>query len=105
MSGVAVSVGALAITATLALGCSAIGAAAAHATRVSAVADAAALAAADAASGAVSGAPCDRAAEVAGRGGAAVTMCTVDDLITTVRVEADFGLWQAAAQARAGPPP
>lgn len=105
MSGLAVSVGALAITATLAVGCGSIGAAAAHATRLSAVADAAALAAADAASGAVSGAPCERAAEIAARGGAALTGCTLEGLVATVRVEAGFGLLPAAARARAGPPP
>ncbi len=105
MSGTTLSVGALALTATLAVGCASVGAAAAHATRLSAVADAAALAAADAASGAAPGIPCERAVEIADRAGAAVTACDVDGLIATVRVEARFGVLPAAARARAGPPP
>lgn len=104
MSGTALSVGALAITATLALGCASIGAAAAHATRLSGVADAAALAAADAATGAISGVPCERAAELTARAGATLAACTVEGMIATVRVDAAFGVFPAAARARAGPP-
>ncbi|WP_292830964.1 helicase [Microbacterium sp.] len=105
MSGTALSVGALALTATLAVGCASMGAAAAHATRLSGLADAAALAAADSASGATSGVPCERAAEIAARGGASLALCDVSGLVATVRLEAGFGLLPAAARARAGPPP
>lgn len=105
MSGTALSVGALAITAALAVGCASVGAAAAHATRLSGIADAAALAAADAASGAVGGVPCERAGDIAARGGAELAFCEVDEMIATVRIEAGFGLFPAAARARAGPPP
>ena len=105
MSGLALSVGALAVTLTLAVGCASLGAAAAHATRLSATADAAALAAADTASGLLSGIPCERAAEVAARGGASLSACDMDGLVATVHIEAGFGLLPAAARARAGPPP
>lgn len=105
MSGTALAVGALALTAALAVGYASVGAASAHATRLAGTADAAALAAADAASGAVRGIPCERAEEIAARAGAALVACDLVGLIASVRVEANFGLLPAAARARAGPPP
>ncbi len=105
MAGTAVVIGALAVTATLALGYGAVGAAAAHATRLTGVADAAALAAADAASGAIPGGPCERATELAEPAGAALTVCQVDGMVATVQIDAAFGIMGSAARARAGPPP
>ncbi|WP_298744675.1 Rv3654c family TadE-like protein [uncultured Microbacterium sp.] len=105
MSGLALSVGALAVTVTLAVGCASLGAAAAHATRLSATADAAALAAADTASGLLAGIPCERAAEIVTRSGASLSECDVDGPVATVHVEKGFGLLPASARARAGPPP
>ncbi len=104
MSGTALSVGALALTAALAVGCASVGAAAAHAIRLSGVADAAALAAADAASGAIGGVPCERASEIAERAGATLAACVIEGMIATVRVDDPFGLLPASARARAGPP-
>lgn len=105
MAGSALAVGVLAVAAALGVGYAAVGAASARAAHVTGVADAAALAAADAASGAVSGVPCERAAEVAARGGAAVVSCAVEGLFATVEVAASVGLLSAHARARAGPPP
>jgi len=105
MSGAALSLGALAVTATLALGCAAVGSAAIRTVRLSGVADAAALAAADAATGAVPGTPCERAADLADLGGARLISCELDGLLATVHLEAPFGLFPASARARAGPAP
>ncbi len=105
MAGSALAVGVLAIAATLGVGYAAVGAASARSAQVAGAADAAALAAADAASGAVSGVPCERAAEVAARAGAAIVSCTVDGLIATVEVAGSVGVLSAHARARAGPPP
>lgn len=105
MAGAATAVGIAATVAVLTVGLGAVGAAGAHAQRLAAAADGAALAAADAASGAVAGVPCEHASEVAAAFGAAVSMCELDGLVATVRVSADFGALPASAAARAGPPP
>lgn len=105
MSGLSLAVGALAVTATLAMGCASVGVAASRSIRSASAADASALAAADAASGAVTGVPCERAAEIAARHGAALAVCTVDGLIATVEVTVPVGVFTARARARAGPPP
>lgn len=105
MSGLSLAIGALAVTATLAMGCAGIGVAASRSIRAASAADASALAAADAASGAVVGVPCERAAEIAARHGAALEDCTVEGLIATVEVSAPVGVFTARARARAGPPP
>lgn len=105
MSGSATTVGILAVTATLTVGFVTAGAAAAASARAAGAADAAALAAADTASGLVPGDPCARAAEVAGRVGAAVSACRIDGLIATVEVSIGVGPLDARARARAGPPP
>lgn len=68
-------------------------------------ADAAALAAADAVSGAIPGTPCELAAAVAQRNGAALTVCDVDGLEASVEVALDASFARLSARARAGPPP
>jgi len=105
MAGTAAALGALAVTGVMAVGVSAAGAAGISAARAGAAADAAALAAADAATGAASGIPCERAAEVAAAGGAALLTCTLTDVMATVAVRVGTGLLAAEARARAGPPP
>ena len=109
MAGTAAGIGALAITATLALGVGATGAATIRAARAAGAADAAALAAADGASGAVPlGAgetACSVAAAVASASGAELIACDLDGLVATVRVEVGAGPFAAQARARAGPPP
>ncbi|GEP49085.1 helicase [Microbacterium saccharophilum] len=105
MSGLSLAVGALAVTATLAVGYTGVGVAASRSIRAAAAADASALAAADAASGAAVGVPCDRAAEIAARHGASVAVCAVDGLIATVEVTVPVGVFTARGRARAGPPP
>lgn len=105
MAGTSLSVGVVGVTAVLAVGLVAVGGAAVQAQRVAGVADAAALAAADAASGALTGAPCDRAAQVVATISARLTRCELDDLIATVTVEGRLAGLTVAASARAGPPP
>lgn len=105
MAGVVLTVGVLAVTATLAVGVAAAGAASARMVRVGGAADAAALAAADAATGAISGVPCERAGEVGALVHAVVRSCTVEGVVATVTVTAPFGPFEATARARAGPPP
>lgn len=105
MAGSALAVGVLAVTATLATGLAIAGAASVRVVQLAGVADAAALAAADAASGAVSGVPCERAEQLATRGGATLAACTLDGLVATVAVSAPFGTLTASARSRAGPPP
>ncbi|QAY58786.1 helicase [Microbacterium protaetiae] len=105
MAGAVLAVGAIGAAAALTVALAAVGSAAVQSQRAADAADAAALAAADAASGAVTGIPCDRAAEVARAGGAAVTACAVDGLIATVTVSVPFGALSATAVARAGPAP
>ena len=105
MPGAALAVGVLVVTASLAVGCAAVGVTAVRATRLGATADAAALAAADAASGAVPGVPCERAADIARRGGADLVECGVDGVVATVVVTMALGPFRARAAARAGPAP
>jgi len=105
MAGTAAALGALAVTGVMAVGMGAMGAASIYAARAGAAADAAALAAADTATGAASGVPCERAAEVAASGGAALITCTLTDMTATVAVRVGAGLLAADARARAGPPP
>ncbi len=105
MAGAALAVGALAVTASLAVGGGLVALAAIGSARAAGVADAAALAAADAASGAVTGTPCERAAQVAGSASASVLACDLDGLIATVRVQVRVGPFAPEARARAGPPP
>lgn len=105
MSGAALAAGALAVTATLAVGIAGVGVAAVRSVSAAGIADAAALAAADAASGAIGGVPCERAAQIAARGGAELASCSVEMLIATVEVAVPVGVFHARARARAGPPP
>lgn len=105
MAGAVLSIGLVACTATLTVGLVTAGGAAMYSQHLAGIADAAALAAADAASGAITGAPCDRAAEIASVAGTRVGSCQVDALIATVVVEGLFGILPAHASARAGPPP
>jgi secretion/DNA translocation related TadE-like protein len=105
MAGAALSVAVLVVTASLSVASAAAGAATVRATRLGLAADAAALAAADAASGAVTGVPCDRAAEIARRGGAQIVECGVDGLVATVVASIAIGPFPVRAAARAGPPP
>lgn len=105
MAGSALAVGVLAVTATLAAGVAAAGIASVRIVQLSGVADAAALAAADAASGAAAGVPCERADELAARGGASLASCELDGLVATVSVTAPVGVLTATARARAGPQP
>lgn len=72
--------------------------------RVSGAADAAALAAANTASGLVSGAPCDRASEVARLNGARLGSCHVAGLEVIVSAQQILGGLPIAVWARAGPP-
>ncbi|ALJ19486.1 hypothetical protein [Microbacterium sp. No. 7] len=104
MAGTAVAAGVLAATAVFAAGVATAGAASVRSVQVAGVADAAALAAADAASGAVPGVPCERAGQLAARGGATLVACEVDGLVAVVEVSAPFGVFAASARARAGPP-
>jgi hypothetical protein len=103
MAGVALSVGALAVAATLAVGCAAAGTASSRAVQLSGVADSAALAAADAASGAVTGIPCERAEQMVARAGARLEACVMTDAEATVSVSVPFGPLSFRARARAGP--
>ncbi|WP_405372393.1 MULTISPECIES: Rv3654c family TadE-like protein [unclassified Microbacterium] len=105
MAGTAMTVGTVAVVATLAVGLTTAGLASATSARASGAADAAALAAADTASGLVVGVPCARAAEVAERVGASVESCTLSGLVATVQITVPFGAFSARAKARAGPPP
>lgn len=104
MAGSALSLGVVAVCATLAVGFAAAGAASVQAVRMAGIADAAALAAADAASGAVTGIPCERATDVATQGGAVLADCRLDGLVATVAVTASIGPLTVRARARAGPP-
>lgn len=105
MSGAALAVGALAVTATIAVGVAGVGVAAVRSVQAAGVADAAALAAADAAAGAIAGIPCERAGQLVVRAGGTLVSCAVDELIATVEVTLPVGLLAARARARAGPPP
>lgn len=98
-------VGVLAVTATLVAGLAAAGAAAVHSQRLAGAADSAALAAADTLTGLAEGDPCARAEDLAVTAGAVVATCIIDGFIATVTVTAPFGVFPAAATARAGPPP
>ncbi|MFS0866717.1 helicase [Microbacterium sp. 179-B 1A2 NHS] len=105
MAGSTVSIGSLAVIATLLVGFTTAGAAAATSARIAGAADAAALAAADTASGLVLGVPCEHAAEIARRAEARLETCALSGLVATVEVAAPFGPFSARARARAGPPP
>lgn len=104
MAGVAMAVGVVVVTATVAAGCALAGAVAIQSARVSATADTAALASADAALGFVGGVPCDRAEQVVARSGLALAACEVDGVVATVVVESSAGGFAVRARARAGPP-
>ena len=67
-------------------------------------ADAAALAAADAISGAVPGVPCELAAMVATRNGAAMATCSIDGPVASITVAITVAGLELGATARAGPP-
>ena len=71
--------------------------------RATGAADSAALAAADARSGAVAGVPCELAARVAARNGAALAGCEVDDAVASVTVVVSALAGELRARARAGP--
>jgi len=105
MSGVPLNAGLLIVSATLAVGVGAAGAASVQSVRLAAAADAAALAAVDTLVGLAPGLPCDRAAEASARGGARLEACDIDDAIATVAVTTTVGPFTARATARAGPPP
>lgn len=85
--------------------CIPVGAVLAERHRAVGAADAAALAAADVASGRHPGSPCAVAATVASANGAAVSGCSVDGVIVTVRVQISRGITPVTASATAGPPP
>ena len=106
MAGTTMSVGLLAVTATLAAGLTVVGGASVTAQRVAGAADAAALAAADAASGAVvvDAHPCEVAARVAAASDAELLRCDLDGLVATVTVRAHYAGTAAVSRARAGPP-
>ena len=106
MSGTALGAGVVVIAATLSLGLTAVGGAAATAQRAAGAAAAAALAAADAASGAVATgeAPCVVAARVAQASRSELVSCTLDALTATVEVRSAYSGLVAVARARAGPP-
>lgn len=103
MAGVAMTVGALAVTASLAVGCAVSTAVSVRSVRLSGIADAAALAAADTLSGAAWGIPCERAEQIVRRGGARLEACEIDEAVATVVVTAPFGAFTVRARARAGP--
>lgn len=105
MAGSTLGIGILAVTAALAVGGGAIGAAAIRSAQVSTVADAAALGAADTASGLATGVPCERARDLVARAGLVLSGCRVDGLVATVEVSATAGVLPVVARARAGPPP
>lgn len=105
MAGVTTAIGILAVTATLAVGCAAAGAAAIRSAQVSAAADGAALAAADTAMGAAPGAPCEQARRVAAAARIELVGCDVDGVVATVETAATVGVFRVHARARAGPPP
>lgn len=104
MAGAVLSLGVVVCAATLVVGFTAAGAAAAHSQRAAGIADASALAAADAASGAIEGDPCARAAEITAASGARLLSCETADLVATVTISAPFGRLSSSASARAGPP-
>ncbi len=104
MAGTVAAVGIAGAVAVLAVGIAGVASAATVAQRAASAADSAALAAADAASGAVPGVPCDQAQRLAESGGARLTSCVLDELIATVSVSIPWGVWEAGASARAGPP-
>lgn len=98
-------VGVVAACATLVAGLAAAGSAAVHSQRLAGAADSAALAAADTLTGLATGDPCVRAGDLAATAGAVVAGCVIDGFVVTVTVTAPFGVFPAAATARAGPPP
>ena len=104
MAGSVLSVGVVAVTAALAIGYGAAGAVAGRAAHAAGVADAAALAAADAVSGYLPGVPCERAADVAAAGGAALEDCALEGHDAIVEVSVSAGAFTVRARARAGPP-
>lgn len=104
MPSTVAAVGIVGAVAVLTVGIAGVAAAATVAQRAAHAADSAALAAADAASGAVPGVPCEQAQRMADLGGATVTSCVLDELIATVSVSIPWGVWEAGASARAGPP-
>ncbi|GLJ97446.1 secretion/DNA translocation related TadE-like protein [Microbacterium terrae] len=105
MAGAVAAVGVIACAGAVGFALATAGAASVCSQRVAAAADAAALAAADTAAGAAVGVPCERAAELAEAGGARLVACDLDGLVATVEVAGDFGPFEVAARARAGPPP
>ncbi len=105
MAGSTVSIGVLAVVATLGMGLGAVGAAAVSAARAAATADTAAVAAADTALGFVAGAPCERAEEIVSSAGLALVGCEVDGVSATVTAAVAAGVFRVHARARAGPPP
>lgn len=104
MAGAVLSVGVLAVSATLVVGYAAAGGVSVAATRLAGVADAAALAAADTVSGAIPGVPCERAHDLAAIAGSILAACTVEGMVVTVTVTTRLGPFPIAARARAGPP-
>lgn len=104
MAGAVLSVGVLAVSATLIVGCAVAGGVSVAATRLAGVADAAALAAADAVSGAIPGVPCERARDIAVVAGSVLAACAVEGMVVTVTVTTRLGSFPVAARARAGPP-
>ncbi len=105
MSGTALGVGALAVTAALAVGFGAVGNAAVASARAGGSADSAALAGADIAAGFIPGDPCAGASAVARASGGSIESCTVEGTTVTVTVAIPVGVLSARATARAGPPP
>jgi secretion/DNA translocation related TadE-like protein len=95
----------VAATVVFAVGVIALGGGLAGRQRVVAAADQAALAAADAVRGLVTGAPCDRAAELARANETELVDCAVDGAVVTVEVRASIAGVAVAARSTAGPPP
>lgn len=103
-SGTVLALGLVAVVIAIGLTAVLLGAGLAGRQRVIAGADAAALAAADGASGAVAGAPCELAAQAAGRHRTEIVACAVSGAEARVLVAAAVLGVRVHAAARAGPP-
>ncbi|MCK9915358.1 helicase [Microbacteriaceae bacterium K1510] len=104
MPGAIVTLAGAVTVATIATALVTAGAATAARQRAVVAADAAAPAAAARAPGARAREPCALAERLARAHHAEVRTCTIDGLIATVGIGADFGAFQISATARAGPP-
>ncbi|ARJ07380.1 hypothetical protein B5808_13205 [Cnuibacter physcomitrellae] len=103
-SGAVLGVGILVLVAAIVLAALPLGRILAARQTTIGAADAAALAAADIASGRVPGVPCEAAAAIAGRLGAALEECILEGGVARVVVSAAIEGLPLRASARAGPP-